>query len=205
VATDDRPTGAALSDRPLDAAEFVRRYYPALLRFANFEGANEVDVNAALQDAWAAAAAEPDEPAFRRRVVRELLGRVASMERDAGRELGSFAPDPEPVVPAAAFNGPDAAWAGFFRAMPLRFARLEPGGPRAAEASVEAERALRGLPLAHRAVVVLTDVAGWPADEAAAILGIDTALGRNLLHAGRGRVRRALEDLVEPRRKAARG
>lgn len=55
-------------------------------------------------------------------------------------------------------------------------------------------QAMAALPAAQREVVVLRDVEGWPAEEACNALGLSDTNQRVLLHRGRTRLRKALED-----------
>jgi RNA polymerase sigma-70 factor (ECF subfamily) len=56
------------------------------------------------------------------------------------------------------------------------------------------ERALQELPAAQRAVVTLRDVEGLDSDEVCNALGIGETNQRVLLHRGRSKLRRALEE-----------
>lgn len=56
--------------------------------------------------------------------------------------------------------------------------------------------ALDGLPPAQRQVVLLRDVEGLAADEVCNVLGLSETNQRVLLHRGRARVRRALDDYM---------
>ncbi|MPZ19997.1 MAG: RNA polymerase sigma factor, partial [Luteitalea sp.] len=61
------------------------------------------------------------------------------------------------------------------------------------------EAAIHALPAGPRAVVMLRDIEGLPAEEACNILEISETNQRVLLHRGRTRVRRALAALLERR------
>jgi RNA polymerase sigma-70 factor, ECF subfamily len=63
-----------------------------------------------------------------------------------------------------------------------------------AEARSEIQRAIDALPPGPREVITLRDVEGWSADEVSHLLQITPNNQRVLLHRGRSRVRRALED-----------
>jgi len=54
--------------------------------------------------------------------------------------------------------------------------------------------AVAGLPPAQREVLVLRDLEGWSAEETCTALGMSDANQRVLLHRGRSRVRKAVED-----------
>jgi RNA polymerase sigma-70 factor, ECF subfamily len=65
-----------------------------------------------------------------------------------------------------------------------------------AEAIACIERTLAALPPAQRAVVLLRDVEGLDAAEACDVLRVSESNQRVLLHRGRAKIRRALEDLL---------
>jgi RNA polymerase sigma-70 factor (ECF subfamily) len=65
-----------------------------------------------------------------------------------------------------------------------------------AEAIACIERTLADLPPAQRAVVLLRDVEGLDAAEACDVLQVSESNQRVLLHRGRAKIRRALEDLL---------
>jgi len=54
--------------------------------------------------------------------------------------------------------------------------------------------AVAALPSAQREVVLLRDIEGWSADETCNVLGLSDTNQRVLLHRGRSRVRKAIED-----------
>jgi RNA polymerase sigma-70 factor (ECF subfamily) len=58
------------------------------------------------------------------------------------------------------------------------------------------ERAINGLPPSQRSVVLLRDVQGLSAAEVCAALHVSEANQRVLLHRGRSRVRRVLEEYL---------
>ena len=69
-------------------------------------------------------------------------------------------------------------------------------GPHAERTALRAalERAVRALPLAYRAPLVLRDIEGLTTGEAAQILGISEAALKSRLHRARALVRHALEE-----------
>jgi RNA polymerase sigma-70 factor (ECF subfamily) len=57
-------------------------------------------------------------------------------------------------------------------------------------------QAIEGLPATQRAVVSLRDVEGWTSEEVCNALEISETNQRVLLHRGRSKVRRALEEYL---------
>jgi len=160
-----------------------------MLRVGSFRGAKRRDVDLAILDAArAAASAEPDEREAT--LFLTLLRRVAQLERETSRPERWEAED-EPAIDAKNLEAEGGRWAGWFKIDPQPFAAFERG--RLTEARKTAAEAVSRLPLPQRAVVVLRDVSGWPADEVSRLLRLEPEIQRRLLHVGRSRVRRALE------------
>jgi RNA polymerase sigma-70 factor (ECF subfamily) len=99
-------------------------------------------------------------------------------------EEGGF----EPVVERSRFTG-TGHWAVLPRAWPED--RLM-----AKETLSVIERAIERLPPNQQLVVTLRDVEGWTADEVRNALELSETNQRVLLHRGRGKVRRALEQYL---------
>jgi RNA polymerase sigma-70 factor, ECF subfamily len=59
------------------------------------------------------------------------------------------------------------------------------------------EQAIASLPELQKQVITLRDVQGWENEEICTVLGISEANCRVLLHRGRSRVRRALENYLD--------
>lgn len=88
--------------------------------------------------------------------------------------------------------------AGGWREPPAPWTSSDPEGLALnAEVRDTLDRAIEALPNGQRAVVVLRDVEGVPADEVCNILGVAETNQRVLLHRGRTRLRAALASLVE--------
>jgi RNA polymerase sigma-70 factor (ECF subfamily) len=71
-------------------------------------------------------------------------------------------------------------------------------GARAHELGLALSAAIQALPLTQREVLVLRDVEGLSAEEAAAVLGIRVANLKTRLHRARAELRKHLADLLEP-------
>ena len=115
------------------------------------------------------------------RAVVQRERREAPLPEEADPDDGCFTTEgwwvtPPPVWPAMALN-PEQATAN-------------------RELLGHLEAALRELPEAWRAAVVLCDVEGLAPREAAAVLSVEEGNLRVLLHRGRARLRRGLESLL---------
>jgi DNA-directed RNA polymerase specialized sigma24 family protein len=186
---------AGAGPTPAGRIALLEESYGALALVAAFAGAEPAELEAVVREAAVAALrADGDRTALRRGLFRALLLRVAALEQAAGRSVAvEPEPDPEPAVPDELFEPVDSAWADWFVDSPPSLEPLLRSGDGRARARALAAAALAELPLGNRVVVVLRDVAGWPAGEVSALLGVDLELQRVALHGGRARVRRALE------------
>lgn len=103
-----------------------------------------------------------------------------------GEDLSGPTVDPERFLPPG--HSVDAgAWATPPVPLPEQ-ALLAEETLRIVEAAIEA------LPLAQRGVITLRDVEGWSSDEVRNALELTETNQRVLLHRGRAKVRRALEE-----------
>jgi RNA polymerase sigma-70 factor, ECF subfamily len=71
-------------------------------------------------------------------------------------------------------------------------------GARARELGLALSAAIQALPISQREVLILRDVEGLSAEEAAAVLGIQVANLKTRLHRARAELRKHLADLLEP-------
>jgi RNA polymerase sigma-70 factor, ECF subfamily len=85
-----------------------------------------------------------------------------------------------------------ALWPGHWNSFPASWGTPE-ARLLASETIGYLRAAVDGLPTGQKAVVTLRDVEGWSADEVCNALQISESNQRVLLHRGRSRVRRALE------------
>lgn len=177
---------------PADLPALVAAHHPAMTRIAAAHGVAPDDAERAIVEAWRGAlAARPRADELPALLFRALLLEVAKVERARSHWEASG----EPAVESASFEGDDSRWAGWFRDGPPSLQELPN-----ADAAAAAAGALARLPLGERAVVVLRDVAGWPAEDVSETLGISRDVQLALLHSGRAAVRRELERLAEARR-----
>jgi DNA-directed RNA polymerase specialized sigma24 family protein len=174
-------------------ATSVERAYPLMVLIASVRGARPADVRGVLVAAVRAAAADPADA--ERILLRTVIRGAAPLERAAPR-AEDWDVDDEPAVPAKELEVPGSRWEDWFKRQPQSFAVIERGRASAA-ARETAAAAISRLPLAQRVVIVLRDVGGWTGDEISELLPqLPPDLQRALLHAGRARVRRALERFV---------
>jgi len=102
----------------------------------------------------------------------------------------------EPAVDAERFRPAGEDWSGHWVSYPQRWDELPEQRWLSREATAEIRAAIDALPPAQREVVTLRDVVGWSADEVCAALGLSPGNQRVILHRGRSRVRRALEEIA---------
>jgi RNA polymerase sigma-70 factor (ECF subfamily) len=124
----------------------------------------------------------------RTRAVRD--GRMVLFSELAEEEPGELSVDPSRFLPSGAWSEPPQPWG------------LGSPEQRAVSAQLleHVRNAIDELPDGQRAVVLLRDVEGCTAEEACNILGLSETNQRVLLHRGRSRVRKALEDRLSPRK-----
>ena len=202
MARDDGRTGAASaveggpSQGGESLASLIEKHQQTLERLASFRGAPQADVERIIVEAWEEAAASgAATAAVRDAVFRSVIVNVHELERELG-EPDLLDPEKVRAVEASRLEDRNSPFADYFLKMPVSFAGL--GDEQAAAgARAAAEEALAAVPFAERVVVALRDVGGWSAGEVVELLEIDPVRQRVLLHAGRVRVRRALERLVE--------
>lgn len=178
--------------------ELVRRYHASLLRLALAFLPNQALAEEAVQDTWTAVldglASFEGRSSLKTWIFRILANRAKTrMVREArsvpfsalaGAESDEVAVDP------ARFAS-DGHWAE----SPRSFSNESPEKQLIDKEAMSClESALRQLPLNQRTVVTLRDVQGLDSDEVCNILGIRETNQRVLLHRGRSKLRRALEE-----------
>jgi RNA polymerase sigma-70 factor (ECF subfamily) len=101
--------------------------------------------------------------------------------------------DDEPVVDPDRFLPDGERWAHHWASTPQRFDSLPEDRLLSAETVEVAQAAIADLPDTQRAVVTLRDVAGFSSEDVCRELDLSEGNQRVLLHRGRNKVRRALE------------
>ena len=178
--------------------ELVRRHHGALLRLALSLLPNRAIAEEVVQDTWACVVDGLDSfegrSSVKTWICRILTNRAKTrLIREARSISFSALADPgsdEPAVDPSRFS-PDGRWA-----QPP--SRWNDDSPEKLLMQKEAmgclERAIQELPANQRAVVTLRDVEGFDSDEVCNILDIRETNQRVLLHRGRSKLRRALEE-----------
>jgi RNA polymerase sigma-70 factor, ECF subfamily len=178
----------------------VTRYYGTMLAVAQSHVRTRSVAEEVVQEAWLGFLQSLDRFEGRSSLKTFLLAILVNKAKTRGvREarsvpFASLAPDDdEPAVEPERFRGPDDAFPGHWRAYPGNWAALPDAAAQDRETIAVAMRAIAELPPAQRAVIGMRDVAGCPAEEVCAALGISEGNQRVLLHRARSRVRAALE------------
>jgi RNA polymerase sigma-70 factor, ECF subfamily len=177
--------------------ELIRTLNPSLLRVARMFVATAAQAEDVVQETWLAVLNGIDRFEGRSSLktwIFRILSNTAKTRGERERrsvpfsaldmEQGGF----EPAVEQSRFTG-TGHWAVLPRAWPED--RLL-----AKETLSVIERAIEGLPPAQRTVVSLRDVEGWSAEEVRNALELSETNQRVLLHRGRAKVRRALEQYL---------
>jgi RNA polymerase sigma-70 factor (ECF subfamily) len=183
------PTALAAEQELIDALRrrddtayrmLVRRYTPLMLRVARQYVPNQAIAEEVVQDSWVAVlrgiGAFQGRCQFGTWLMRILLNTARKRglrEHTPVRWDALRVPStPAEPAPATQLNPEAAVLAGETRAI--------------------IEQAIRALPERQRAVLVLRDVDGWPADEVCTELKVSTGNQRVLLHRARAAVRSTL-------------
>jgi RNA polymerase sigma-70 factor (ECF subfamily) len=180
-------------------AEIIAAWSPGMLRTARCFVADAYAAEDVVQEAWLAVIAGLDRFEGRSALRTWAYQIMINIARARGRKdartvaAGSLSED----GPAGWFHeaGP---YAGHWRTLPVPWREPEDSALDA-EARTVIEAALGRLPDRQRAVIVLRDVDGHPADEVCRILEITAENQRVLLHRARAAVRAALAGYLEER------
>lgn len=184
--------------------ELVLMYHSALLRVAQIWVSSRAVAEEVVQDTWLGVLKGLERfegrSSLKTWIFRILSNTAKTRAQREGRTLPFSALQdpgrvPEPAVSADRFlDSEHARWPGHWGAPPA------PWGPEerllGAETRAVIAEAIEGLPAAQRAVVSLRDVEGWSSDDVCNALEISETNQRVLLHRGRSKVRRALEEYL---------
>lgn len=180
--------------------ELVGRHQRAMLAVASTFTHNRALAEEIVQETWMAVVTGIDR--FERRsslktwIFRILANRARTRASREARTVPFSAfdesEDSGPAVPTERFNG-----RGMWAEPPRRWSETTADGLlERAEVRRQIDAAIERLPPRQRAILVLRDVEGIDADEAAELLGISEVNQRVLLHRARAAVRLALEPLL---------
>lgn len=187
-----------------DAAAFealLDRYHGPLLRVALGYVRDREAAEDAVQETWLRVLAGLDRFEGRSTLKTWIFGillNVARSGRRRDRRILPFSslfrrdePGSEPTVDPDRFNSE-----GRWTSLPENWESLPEARLMSREVLDRVGAAIDELPPKLREVILLRDVAGWSAEEAASLLGISGANQRVRLHRARGHVRRVLEDYL---------
>jgi RNA polymerase sigma-70 factor, ECF subfamily len=187
-----------------DEASFlvlVDRYHTSMVRVARGHVPTDAVAEEVAQEAWlgvlSGIAGFEGRSSLKTWIFRILINCAKGRGRRERRSipfsaLGSGDDAAEPTVPAERFfSGTHLRWAGHWVDRPEPWAddRLL-----SRETLSVMQRAIEQLSAEQREVVLLRDVEEWSADEVCDALGLSEGNQRVLLHRGRAKVRRALEE-----------
>jgi RNA polymerase sigma-70 factor (ECF subfamily) len=171
----------ALRRRDGDAYRIlVHRYNPLMLRLARQHVPNQAIAEEVVQDSWVAVLRGINAFQGRCQFATWLMRILLNTARKRGVR------EHTPVRW-------EALGVRSTHAEPVQVAELDPEAVvLATETRAMIEQAIRALPERQRAVLVLRDVDGWPADEVCTALEVSTGNQRVLLHRARAAVRSTL-------------
>jgi RNA polymerase sigma-70 factor, ECF subfamily len=180
----------------------VRDYHASLLRVALIYVSSRAVAEEVVQETWLGVLRGIDRfesrASLKTWIFRILSNTAKTRAQREGRTLPFSALQnssgvPEPAVEPERFREPDdPRWPGHWAAPPQSWGPEERLFGKETRELLAA--AIERLPPAQRAVVSLRDVEGWSAEEVCNALELTETNQRVLLHRGRSKLRRALED-----------
>jgi RNA polymerase sigma-70 factor, ECF subfamily len=170
--------------------QLIRMYQAGLVRVAQMYVSSRSVAEEVVQETWLAVLTGIDRFEGRSSLKTWLFRIVTNRAKTRGEREARTIPfsalgEPEPAV------GPDRFDHGEWASPPAEWPeeRLL-----AEETQRVIDEAIERLPAAQRAVITLRDIQGWSAEEVRNALELTETNQRVLLHRGRSRVRRALEE-----------
>jgi RNA polymerase sigma-70 factor (ECF subfamily) len=183
--------------------ELFERHDATLRRIARAYVDSDAVAEEVVQETWTAVATGIERfqgrSAVTTWIVSVLLNQAKTHSARERRALPFSAVAPsragEPTVDPERFQSDDDPWPGHWATPPRPWQRPE-RRLESLEARAQLRAAFERLPVRQRLVVALRDVEGWSVEEVCASLGISPGNQRVLLHRGRSRLRRVLDELL---------
>ena len=189
----------------------IRRFHLSLIGVAAAIIGSRAQAEEVVQDAWLAVFSGIDRFEGRSSLITWVFSIVLNRARTRARREGrlvalpavldgnSSEPGDRRAIPVSEFQ-PDGHWCD----APRWWDELDPERIIAGRQLWDhVQEVMECLPAGQRAVIILRDVESRSADEACALLAISAENQRVLLHRARGRVRRAIDQLLAAEGKAA--
>jgi len=184
----------------------IDRYQPQMLRIAMLYTPSRAIAEEVVQETWLGVITGL--PGFEGRSslktwIFRILTNVAKTRGQREHRSVPFSSlgDPEPegpsVDPARFLPADHERWPNQWSSPPSAWDEVPESRFLALETLQHVERAIARLPDAQREVVTMRDVNGWSSAEVCNVLGITETNQRVLLHRGRTKVRRALEEYFD--------
>jgi RNA polymerase sigma-70 factor, ECF subfamily len=180
----------------------LERYHGPLFRLAVSHLRDRDAAEDAVQETWLRVLAGLDRFEGRSSLKTWIFGILLNVARSRRRRESRLlpftslfrrdAPGSEPIVDPDRFNAE-----GRWTSLPDNWDNLPEARLLSREVLGRVGAAIDELPPKLREVIILRDVAGLPAADAAGLLGITEANQRVRLHRARGHVRRVLEDYLQ--------
>jgi RNA polymerase sigma-70 factor (ECF subfamily) len=183
----------------------VEQHYGIMLAVAQMHVRTRAVAEEVVQEAWLGVLKGLDRFEGRSSLKTWILRILVNIAKTRGaREartvpFSALAPeeDAQPAVEPERFRGPGDAFPGHWRAYPGDWHGLPEEALLGRETMAVAMEAIRRLPPAQRAVIVMRDVHGCEPEEVCAALDVTDGNQRVLLHRARSRVRAALEEHLD--------
>lgn len=206
-AEDDRRVVAALQAGDEAAFEaLVQRYHASMVRLAMVYVRNAAVAEEVVQETWLGVLRGigrfEGRSSLKTWIYRILTNRAKSRGVREGRSVSFTAlaaagiGESEPAVDPDRFRPAGQQWTGHWLAAPQSWAGQPEQQLLSREVADYVRSVVATLPATQSEVITLRDIEGWTADEVCGLLEITQANQRVLLHRGRAKVRRALEQYL---------
>jgi RNA polymerase sigma-70 factor (ECF subfamily) len=181
--------------------ELVHRHHASMARLARAFVSSPAVAEEVVQETWVAVLdgleSFEGRSSLKTWMFTILTNRAKSRGVREGRSIPFSAVGGPPGTDEPAVDPDRFAQNGHWVTPPSRWARDTPADVVMRDESRELlENAIADLPPNQQVVVTLRDVQGWSSDEVCNLLGISETNQRVLLHRGRAKMRRALEEYL---------